>query len=206
MKREIPTRSRVATWGAAFVVINLMLLIAQGYWIWRYGTNHYLCIAALSNDLQMAELALKLGASANYRLPSGATPLALASHPLMAKVLLSAGADPNVRDSTGATPLFTAVERGHTAIAKILIEHGADVNQPTDSGVTALMIASRDGRLDLVQLLLSHGADATLRDQRGFTAVDFVRGKQGVTYREIERLLQTAATTRRRALSQLQGQ
>ncbi len=188
------------------MIINLVLLVAQVYWIWRYGTNHYLCIAAVSSDLKTAQLPLKLGAAPNYRLPNGATPLALASHPLMVKVLLSAGADPNARDSGGATPLFTAVERGHKAIAKILIEHGADVNQATDSGVTALMIASRDGRLELVQLLLSYGANAPLRDQRGFTALDFVRGKDGTVYRAIEQLLQKAATTERGTLSRFEGQ
>ena len=197
MSRSIHTRPNISVWGISFMLINLVLLIAQAYWIWRYATNHYLCFAAVSGNLKTAEVALRFGASPNSRLPNGDTPLTLARHPLIVLSLLSAGADPNVRGSTGATPLLAAVERGEKAIAKILLEHGADVNRGTDSGVTPLMIASRDGRLDLVQLLLSHGADATLHDQRGFTAVDFVKGKRGSEYRTIEQLLKKATTMAR---------
>lgn len=197
MGRGIHTRPTISMWGTSFMLINLVLLIAQAYWIWRYATNHYLCFAAVSNDLRTAEVALRFGASPNYRLPNGETPLTLARHPLMVLTLLSAGADPNVRNATGATPLLTAVERGEKATAKILIEHGASVDRGTDSSVTPLMIASCDGRLDLVQLLLSYGADATLHDQRGFTAVDFVKGKRGAEYRAIEQLLKRATTMAR---------
>jgi ankyrin repeat protein len=135
MSEKMHIRSTVSTWGVFFLIANLLLLIGQVYWIWRYASNHYLCMAAVSDDLNTAEIALGLGASPNYRLPTGETPLTLARRPFMVKTLLSAGADPNVRNDIGATPLFIAVERGDKAAARILLEHGAAVNAATDSGV-----------------------------------------------------------------------
>ncbi|GIV16927.1 MAG: hypothetical protein KatS3mg022_2362 [Armatimonadota bacterium] len=179
------------------MMVNLLFLVGLTYWFWRYATNHYLCFAAVSDDFSTAELVLRLGASPNYRLPTGETPLTLARHPLMIKTLLAAGADVNARDGIGRSALFLAVERGDMSVVKVLVEHGADVNQATDSGVTPLMIASRDGRLDIVQLLVDHGADPTLRDRRGFTAIDFARGRDRAEHRVIKQLLQKVVVIRR---------
>jgi hypothetical protein len=60
--------------GTVFAVANLLLFMGLMYWAWRYGINHYLCVAAVSGDLNTAETMLRLGASPNYRLPNGDTP------------------------------------------------------------------------------------------------------------------------------------
>ena len=184
--------------GTTFAVANLLLFVVLMYWVWRYGINHYLCVAAVSGDLNTAETMLRLGASPNYRLPNGDTSLTLAAragHPLIVLSLLSAGADVNLPRSNGETPLFVAVEGGHLAVARILLENRADVNRANRSGVTPLMIASRDGRVEMVQLLLAYRADPTLRDQRGFDAFHFVKSKEGQQYQQIEQVLREALGT-----------
>jgi ankyrin repeat protein len=198
MGRHPRARMTTGGCGTVFAVANLLLFMGLMYWAWRYGINHYLCVAAVSGDLNTAETMLRLGASPNYRLPNGDTPLTLAAragHPLIVISLLRAGADVNLPRSNGETPLFAAVEGGHLAVARILLENRADANRAHRSGVTPLMIASRDGRVDMVQLLLAYGADPTVRDLRGFDAFHFVKGKKGQQYQPIEQLLRAALST-----------
>jgi ankyrin repeat protein len=91
----------------------------------------------------------------------------------MAALLIRAGASPKLANRDGATPLFLATENGSASMISLLLQAGADPNAPILShGETSLMMAARTGNLDAVRVLLDHGAKPNVQeDLRGTTAL-----------------------------------
>ncbi len=123
--------------------------------------------AALSNDVETAEMLLHAGANVKAATRLGAyTPLLLASrsgHGAMVETLLNAGSDPNQATGTGATPLMLAAASGNADAVRSLLARGAEVNaRESRRGETALMFAAANNRAEVTALLLSKGADPAL--------------------------------------------
>ncbi len=114
----------------------------------------------------LTEALLRHGAGANDILPSGLTPLDVASSAEageVVRVLLEHGADPNISPSSGTTPLEDASLKGFDSIAAMLLDHGGLVNRlNSGSGTTALYAAAPFGNGGVVKLLLARGADPNL--------------------------------------------
>src|SRR6266852_6636728 len=126
--------------------------------------------AATHNDLAMADLLLKAGASAKAANEFGATALYAAaeqSDPAMATKLLAAGADPNMPIMSGETPLMVASSRGNVETVKALLSGGAKPNaQENMGGQTAMMWAISKRQSAVVDELVKHGADVELADRK----------------------------------------
>lgn len=77
-------------------------------------------------------------------------------------LLLEKGATANVKCGSGIwkTPLYIAIEKGCLEIAKVLLVNNADTNfQESSHGWTALQFAAMHNKLDEVKLLLEHNTD-----------------------------------------------
>ena len=96
-----------------------------------------LCLAAASDDLELAQRLLALGANADAPDLSGRTPLhiALASRAAdVTELLLDAGANIEVEDGYRRTPLMYALFHGADTIAIDLINRGARLNVVDEEG------------------------------------------------------------------------
>ncbi|HEX7081526.1 MAG TPA: ankyrin repeat domain-containing protein [Gammaproteobacteria bacterium] len=134
-------------------------------------------VAALRDDLEIADLLLAAGADVHAATRYGVTPLALAaangSAPMLRR-LLEAGADPNETSREGQTALMSAALNGRIEALDVLIAHGADVNAVEPfRGQTALMWAAGAGQAAAVERLVAAGADVAARSHGGFTALLF---------------------------------
>ncbi|HEY7819318.1 MAG TPA: ankyrin repeat domain-containing protein, partial [Vicinamibacteria bacterium] len=123
--------------------------------------------AALSNDVETAEMLLYAGANVRAATRLGAhTPLILASrngHAAVIETLLAAGSDPNLATGTGATPLMLAAASGNSQAVRALLERGAAVDAKESlRGETALMFAAASDRAEVVEVLLANGADPAI--------------------------------------------
>jgi ankyrin repeat protein len=123
--------------------------------------------AALSNDLEMAEVLLYAGANVKAATRLGAyTPLVLASrngNAVLVERLLRAGSDANGTTSTGASALMLAAASGSADAVRHLLDAGAAVNaRESSQGQTALMFAAAFAREEAVGVLLERGADPAL--------------------------------------------
>jgi ankyrin repeat protein len=129
--------------------------------------------ATYQDDLEIAELLVKAGASAKAANRYGVTPLSLActnGSAAMVDLLLKAGAEPNAALPGGETPLMTAARTGALPVVKALLSHGATVDGKDDRrGQTALMWAAAEGHAAVVQELVTAGADSRARLPSGFT-------------------------------------
>jgi ankyrin repeat protein len=120
--------------------------------------------AALNDDLEMARMLIRSGASveATTRI-SADTPLFFASQngdAAMVEAFLTAGADARSARKTGTTALMIASAAGGVDAVKALLDHGADVNAVEHAhGQTALMFAAALDRWGVVKTLLARGAD-----------------------------------------------
>jgi len=140
--------------------------------------------AVQSNDLQLADLLLRNGASASAANKAGATPLLLATqngNAAMVERLLTAGADPNVPlTKTGDTALMMAARTGKADAVKILLDHKAQVNAlETWGGTTPLMWAVSERHPDVAKMLVEHGADVNAKSY--FVPSASGRGFEGTT-------------------------
>jgi uncharacterized protein len=124
--------------------------------------------AAHWDDLEIADLLIRAGASVNAANELGVTPLSLAcsnGNAAMVEKLLAAGANSNAT-STGEPVLMTAARTGSVEAVKALLAHGANVNATdTAHGQTALMWAVAHKHADIVRTLLQAGADLHARSQ-----------------------------------------
>ncbi len=129
--------------------------------------------ATYQDDLEIAELLVKAGASAKAANRYGVTPLSLActnGNAAMVDLLLKAGVEPNAALPGGETPLMTAARTGALPVVKALLSHGAIVDGKDDRrGQTALMWAAAEGHSTVAQELISAGADLRARLPSGFT-------------------------------------
>jgi len=79
--------------------------------------------AAEKSNLARVQQLLERGADVNAKLPSGITPLYVASqngHAAVVAALLAEGADVKLKDSKGNTPLDYAQQKGHHEIVRML--------------------------------------------------------------------------------------
>jgi ankyrin repeat protein len=78
----------------------------------------------------------------------------------IAQLLLAAGISANVADPLGCTPLIYATqsETGNLALLKLLLAHGADPKTKARDGNTALSFAKRKGWTEAIALLQQAGA------------------------------------------------
>jgi uncharacterized protein len=93
----------------------------------------------------------------------------------MAQLLLKAGATVDVKTRVGEmTPLFMASKNGSATVIDALVKAGADVNAASSNGTTPLMLAAAAGKADAVRVLLDRGANVNARDvTNGQTAAMF---------------------------------
>lgn len=106
-----------------------------------------LTIAAVTNDLQMVDLALKLGASVK-----------------------------NITSPYDGTALIAAAHLGYVAVVEQLIAGGAPLDHVNNLGWTALMEAvvlgdGGENYVKLVDALVAAGADKSISDNNGVTPI-----------------------------------
>jgi len=136
------------------------------------------------DDLDMADLLLRAGASVTARTREGVAPLQLAatngSAPMVRR-LLEAGADPDASlTPAGDTALMLAARTGKADALGVLVEVGADVNaSETWGGTTALMWAVSEGHAEATRALIDAGADVNARSH--YVAAANGRGFEGRT-------------------------
>ncbi len=164
-----------------------------------------LMIAAMDNNLDMAQLLLKYGANHNLRDKHGQTALmhaAWSADELMIQLLLKHGADVHAKSNIGSTALMYASEKNHQKNAQILLDAGIDINATLTSsfkpsinlkenptyhkGDTALIFAAKVGSTEVVKVLLEAKADKHKKNSDGKTARDYA---VAASHKEIVRLL-----------------
>lgn len=100
-----------------------------------------LMLAALSNQLEIAQVLIERGADVNFK---GWTPLHYAAtngHVAMIHLLLDNSAYIDAEAPNGNTPLMMATQFGTPQSVKVLLEEGADPTLRNKAGVSALDIA-----------------------------------------------------------------
>ncbi|KAJ5018504.1 hypothetical protein K4K57_004843 [Colletotrichum sp. SAR 10_99] len=110
-------------------------------------------------SLKVAELLLKMGASANYVPGEADSPLFIACYDTedisKVQLLLDYGADIHWKPDDGWTALHGSYDL--PKLVSFLLNHGADVNGMSDYG-TPLMMAARWNYVDVLKCLLAHPA------------------------------------------------
>jgi len=136
-------------------------------------------IAALHNQLAVAQALLDAGADVNARNGYGAyTPgdlggvLYSSSHKDPVSLLTVHGIDQSDMKN-GYTPLHLAeFSVGHRKMVELLVSKGADVNARPASGATPLFFAVLRDQKDDAQFLLDKGANVNTPDAYGTTILD----------------------------------
>ena len=146
--------------------------------------------AAEQDNLEMAQLLIRAGATAQVTNRFGVSPLhaaCLNGNASMIELMLEAGADPNTSLPGGETVLMTAARSGSTEALEVLMVHGASVNRTEDAaGQTALMWAAAEGHASAIRALLEGGARVQARSTSGLSAFLFaVREGQLDAVREL---------------------
>ncbi len=128
-------------------------------------------LAAITDDIEFAQLLISQKADVNVKDVNGFTPLNVATEPghdgstKMVELLLKHGADPN-SNSKMISPLMSACQNGYYEIVKLLVENGVDVNWADDGKNTALLAAID---LKTIKYLISKGADIKTKNIDGRT-------------------------------------
>jgi len=135
---------------------------------------------AYQNNLPMAQLLIKKGASIRAQNLSGLTVLheavRLGNLPL-ATLLLKSGAGVNVADGVGNTPLHNLVLFDSIDMGELLLGAGADLEAKNKDGRTVLQEAVRRGLTKAAAWLLKKNANPNTRDSLGRTPLfDAVQG------------------------------
>lgn len=83
---------------------------------------------------------------------------------------------------SGDTPLILATRYQQPRIMQWLLSQGAPVNDTDTNGFSALHYAAFAGSSEMVDMLLSYGADPNITDTRGLTPLSYanIRGAQGI--------------------------
>jgi ankyrin repeat protein len=119
--------------------------------------------AAHWDDLDTADLLIRVGASVDAANELGVTPLSLAcanGNAAMVGKLVAAGANVNLALPTGETPLMTCARSGSAESVEALLEHAANVNAKENlADQTALMWAVSERHPEVTRVLIAHGAD-----------------------------------------------
>ena len=106
------------------------------------------------------------------------------------KMLINAGVDLNAQNNDGATALIWAAILNHKEVVKILIDSGADLNvqlQPIP-GSTALVLAVAKNHKEIVEMLIKSGANLNIRNRNGKTALDIMKDKEMMKYKDKQKI------------------
>lgn len=161
-----------------------------------YGTP--LSFAAMTGNVEGADLLLSLGVKTDVPRTDGMTPLILAANAGVTPIvttLTAKGVDVNTQDDGGETALAEAARNGFLDPAQALVGAGANVNTIDAQGETPLMLAAKNGHADLVRLLLNHGAHPNSTDNQGCTAL-FLSASYGDYPDTIRALLEGGANAK----------
>jgi ankyrin repeat protein len=89
------------------------------------------------------------------------------------QLLLDKGKSANLPTKDGFTPLHVCAKFGHLEATKCLVERGADINKVNEHKVTPLMVAAEHRKLEIFQYLTELGADINIRNAFNNTALDY---------------------------------
>ncbi|XP_067009950.2 uncharacterized protein [Anabrus simplex] len=131
-------------------------------------------LAVASQNLDMVELLLEMGADTAAADKTGDTSLIIACRKPsseIVKILLNHGALTTAADFLGDSPLIIAVRNGYTDTVKVLLESNASTTAADRFGCTALLIAAAGAKSEIVDLLLKHGASTRSADLDGNSAL-----------------------------------
>jgi ankyrin repeat protein len=135
-----------------------------------------LIVSADYEELEIARILLRHGATVDTRDECGSTPLVFASrtgHLEIARLLIQSGAAVDSRDEVDTTPLMFSSDEGHLDIAQLLIQSGAAIDSQDRDGRTPLMFTSKTGHIDIAQLLIQNGAAVDHKSKNGQTPLTF---------------------------------
>jgi ankyrin repeat protein len=118
-----------------------------------------LSLAASSNYINLVELYLANGGSADFIMENGSTALCSAMNkvttPRLVEVLLGSGGDANAKNGEGTTALFQAIQANRVDLMAVLLDHGANPNLPGPKHP----LWPSTYKPKALQLLLQRGAD-----------------------------------------------
>lgn len=126
-------------------------------------------LAALSDNLEIAELLIKNGANINSYDRWERTPLDIAAthkSVRVARLLIKNGANIDIAISDA---LHRAAYQGCMELVELLIESGADVNARNGNDATPLFMVSRYNCEDIARLLIVKGAHVNIENCWGQT-------------------------------------
>lgn len=89
--------------------------------------------------------------------------------------LLDNGASANFSLRNGRTPLITAAGCGNIDVIRCLLTKGVQINHQMNNGATALMYAMAKGQVIAVRFLLAMGASSEIKDNDGWSVIDYAR-------------------------------
>jgi len=124
--------------------------------------------AARLDDVEIADMLIRAGATVSAANREGVMPLQLAAlngSAAMIEALVKAGADPNATLTPSSdTALMMASRTGRPEAVSVLLAHGAKVDaREAWGGTTALMWAAAERHAPIVKILADHGADVNAR-------------------------------------------
>lgn len=152
-------------------------LTSHGAEIQRYGVQ-LLFLASHINNRDVLEWLITNGARAD---DANSSMWMATNDLQILEVLVKAGLSANQTTYSDLTPLHYACrgDKGeHVRKVKMLLELGADVDAIGPKGRSALHYASIGGYVDSIKLLLAAGADKNVRDNTGMTALDLALSKK----------------------------
>ncbi|RYP42216.1 hypothetical protein DL767_000380 [Monosporascus sp. MG133] len=143
--------------------------------LWSETSLH---LAALTGQIEIAEILLAQGADVSAENSSGYDPLkyaAVGGFPELLTLLLQANADGDkASESDGNTALHLAAAYGHYKAAEILLHKSSDASKLIHTlntpGLSPIHIAAREGHLSLLNLML--GVEDSIKDAESIASVD----------------------------------
>ncbi|MCP4546281.1 MAG: hypothetical protein GY835_07435 [bacterium] len=134
--------------------------------------NLPLLTAAISGNVEIAQLLLDAGADVNCGDTDNSTPLDDASvlgRAEMVAFLLTRGANVHHRDNKGDTALSFAVSGNSWEVAQLLLDAGSDLFYRSPDGRTLMHTAARVGMIEMIDHLLEQGIPADEMMEHGDT-------------------------------------
>jgi len=145
--------------------------------------------ACLNSYVDMVEILLNHGASANFKNKNGCSSLieltkqshrfrkqcAHSNYKHIVEYLLEQNIEVDSRDSHGNTALIYASKNGDVDLIELLIHYGASLDLKGQYGNTALYEASAYGHLNCVQTLFESGANMNISNMRNLFPLGVAR-------------------------------